>query len=81
MPPARTPDRSSHVNPSERIAGVFPCPVRGRFPDRAAVAAWRLDALARRRERGTLCKKCGYETSGLAPGSDCPECGAATVAA
>lgn len=34
----------------------------------------------RRRKRG-CCLWCGYDRSGLAPGSPCPECGAATVAA
>ena len=47
----------------------------------AGAAAWRLDARARRRDRADLCKKCGYDRSGLPLGSVCPECGAATVAA
>ncbi len=47
----------------------------------ATAGAWRLDMLARRRARVGLCKKCGYDRAGLAPGSVCPECGTATVAA
>ena len=47
----------------------------------AAAAAWRLDILARRRDRIGRCPKCNYDRAGLAPGSVCPECGAATVAA
>ncbi len=43
----------------------------------ATAAAWRLDMLA----RPGLCQKCGYDRAGLAPGSVCPECGTATVAA
>jgi hypothetical protein len=40
--------------------------------------AWRLDALARRRERAArlnLCPKCNYDRAGLAKGAVCPECG------
>jgi hypothetical protein len=40
------------------------------------VAAWRLDAAARRRASADLCMKCGYDRSGLAPDGACPECGA-----
>ena len=41
------------------------------------VAAWRLDTLARRRERAHLCPKCGYDRTGLrgGVGAVCPECG------
>ena len=39
-------------------------------------AAWRLDALARRRARTTQCFKCSYDRRGLAAGAVCPECGA-----
>jgi len=41
----------------------------------------RLDMLARRRARIGCCPKCNYDRAGLAPGSVCPECGAAMVAA
>jgi hypothetical protein len=40
-------------------------------------AAWRLDALARRRARLNLCPKCHYDRTGLAADAKCPECGAA----
>jgi hypothetical protein len=41
------------------------------------VIAWRLDALARRRERVRLrlCLKCNYDRSGIAADAKCPECG------
>ena len=39
--------------------------------------AFRLDTLARRRERMNLCKHCGYDRTGLAGDAVCPECGAA----
>ena len=39
------------------------------------VVAWRLDALARRRERVGRCPKCHYDRAGLAAGAVCPECG------
>ena len=42
-------------------------------------AAWRLDALARRRARLHLCPKCNYDRAGLAAGAVCPECGAGVV--
>ena len=38
--------------------------------------AFRLDTLARRRERMNLCQKCGYDRTGLASDTVCPECGA-----
>jgi len=38
--------------------------------------AWRLDSLARRRERAGLCPKCYYDRKGLPPDTVCPECGA-----
>jgi len=41
----------------------------------AAGFAWRLDTLARRRERMNACPSCGYDRTGLAPSSPCPECG------
>jgi len=43
----------------------------------SAALAWRLDMLARRRERSqrNLCLKCGYDRAGLAAGAVCPECG------
>ena len=41
----------------------------------ATVAAWRLDALARRRDFTGLCPKCNYDRTGLAVGAVCPECG------
>ncbi|HVU63860.1 MAG TPA: hypothetical protein VHC70_07780 [Phycisphaerales bacterium] len=37
--------------------------------------AWRLDTLARRRARLSLCAKCNYDRAGLAAGAKCPECG------
>ncbi len=37
--------------------------------------AWRLDTLARRRERLNLCSQCNYDRAGLAIGAACPECG------
>ncbi len=42
----------------------------------ATGTAWRLDTLARRRERLNHCPKCNYDRTGLAPGAVCPECGA-----
>ncbi len=47
----------------------------------ASTVAWRLDTLARRRERVGFCPKCGYDRTGLvgvggAAGAVCPECGA-----
>lgn len=42
------------------------------------VAAWRLDAVARRRHRGGLCPRCRYDRRGLSPTAPCPECGAAS---
>ena len=47
----------------------------------ATAAAWRLDALPRRRARAGLCPKCGYNRTGLAPGAVCPECGSAASVA
>lgn len=41
-----------------------------------SLAAWRLDALARRCERVGACPKCRYDRAGLAPDAVCPECGA-----
>jgi hypothetical protein len=41
----------------------------------ATAAAWRLDALARRRACAGLCPKCGYDRAGLAASAVCPECG------
>ena len=41
--------------------------------------AFRLDTLARRRERMNLCKHCGYDRTGLAAGTVCPECGGAAA--
>ena len=40
------------------------------------IAAWRADAIARRRARVGLCTKCSYPRTGLAPSGVCPECGA-----
>jgi hypothetical protein len=39
------------------------------------IAAWRADALARRRERTHLCPNCGYDRTGLVANVVCPECG------
>jgi rubrerythrin len=36
---------------------------------------WRLDTLARRRERLGRCPKCNYDRAGIAAGAVCPECG------
>jgi hypothetical protein len=41
----------------------------------ATAAAWRLDALARRRVRAGLCPKCHYDRAGLAASAVGPECG------
>jgi len=41
-----------------------------------SAAAWRLDALARRRARLNLCPKCNYDRAGIAGDAKCPECGA-----
>jgi hypothetical protein len=41
----------------------------------ATTAAWRLDALARRRARLNVCPKCGYDRAGIAGDANCPECG------
>jgi len=43
----------------------------------ASALAWRLDTLARRREKHGACPSCGYDRAGLAPSSPCPECGKA----
>jgi hypothetical protein len=43
--------------------------------------AWRLDTLARRRERLNLCPKCSYDRAGIAGDAKCPECGAMPVVA
>ena len=43
----------------------------------ATVAAWKLDVLARRRERLGCCPECNYDRTGLASDAKCPECGAA----
>ncbi|HVU63664.1 MAG TPA: hypothetical protein VHC70_06795 [Phycisphaerales bacterium] len=46
----------------------------------ASFTAWRLDTLARRRERAArlnLCPKCNYNRAGLAADAKCPECGSA----
>lgn len=43
-------------------------------------AAWRLDILARRRERVGLCVKCGYSRAGLPLDTPCPECGVSPTA-
>lgn len=40
------------------------------------MTAFRVDTLARRRERMNLCKTCGYDRTGLVNTSVCPECGA-----
>jgi hypothetical protein len=47
------------------------------------VVAWRVDTLARRRERArlNLCPKCGYDRAGIAGEAKCPECGAMPVGA
>jgi len=45
----------------------------------ATMAAWWLDT-ARRRSRVGLCSSCGYDRTGLAPMSLCPECGTAPSA-
>jgi hypothetical protein len=42
--------------------------------------AWRLDFVARRRERAHLCPKCRYDRTGLGLSAKCPECGAAPAA-
>jgi hypothetical protein len=45
------------------------------------LAAWRLDARARRRARTSHCQKCNYDRAGLSPDARCPECGAPTAPA
>jgi hypothetical protein len=44
----------------------------------ATCAAWRLDAIARRRGRPGHCAACGYDLTGNTSGV-CPECGAAAA--
>ncbi len=44
-----------------------------------AIISWRLDTLARRRDRLNLCSKCNYDRAGLTPGAVCPECGASAT--
>jgi len=39
-------------------------------------AAWRLEVLARRRDRAGKCAACGYDRAGLKADAVCPECGA-----
>jgi hypothetical protein len=43
----------------------------------AAVVAWRLDILSRRRARLNLCPTagCNYDRTGIPPDAKCPECG------
>jgi ssDNA-binding Zn-finger/Zn-ribbon topoisomerase 1 len=41
----------------------------------STLIAWRLDAIASRRERLGRCPKCNYERAGLGMGAVCPECG------
>ena len=47
----------------------------------AAMTAWRLDTVARRRARVGHCTKCGYDRAGIAGDAKCPECGASSTAA
>jgi len=37
-------------------------------------AAWRIDAIARRKSRSWACTNCGYDRTGLAANAPCPEC-------
>lgn len=46
----------------------------------ASLGAWRLETLARRRERAGACPRCRYSRAGLPAISPCPECGAAPTA-
>lgn len=39
------------------------------------MAAWRINMLARRGTLTPLCRKCGYDRTGLSPETVCPECG------
>jgi hypothetical protein len=55
---------------------IWPVPA---FTLLATIAAWRFDALARRRAKLNLCPNCGYDRTGLAPGAVCPECEAPPV--
>lgn len=41
----------------------------------ASLTAWRLDVAAWRRIRAGTCARCGYDRTGLAAGTACPECG------
>ncbi len=41
----------------------------------ATAIAWRLDTIARRRERLYLCPKCNYDRTGITSDMKCPECG------
>jgi len=40
----------------------------------ATVAAWRMDAVARRKSHRGGCTNCGYNRAGLAANASCPEC-------
>jgi rubrerythrin len=45
----------------------------------ATGVAWRLDVLARRRDRLNLCPRCNYDRAGIGKDAVCPECGAPPV--
>lgn len=78
-------DRRWRVQAWDTSGGTMPLPfnrVRGPLWMPTVVAllcagvAWRCGRRARLRDRGRVCRECGYDRAGLAEGSGCPECNA-----